>query len=139
MEQIDIAGFPIQGSQVQSHWVAPNSTQRFILHGSIKWAPGIPGNVVAKSKRTPRSGSVALKQLSLIHKRREGGGEGGIKFLYYFNSGFCESLLPIFDATSCPCPNPTISKTANSMLAIYNFLFLSSVPSQPFECSSKTL
>ena len=30
------AGFPIQGSRVQSQWVAPRSTQPFILPRSIK-------------------------------------------------------------------------------------------------------
>ena len=29
-------GFPIQGSRVQIHWVAPRSTQPFILPRSIK-------------------------------------------------------------------------------------------------------
>ena len=30
------AGFPIQGSHVQNHWVAPRSTQPFILPRSVK-------------------------------------------------------------------------------------------------------
>ena len=30
------AGFPIQGSRVQNHWVAPRSTQPFILLRSVK-------------------------------------------------------------------------------------------------------
>ena len=30
------AGFPIQGSRVQNHWVAPRSTQPFILPRSVK-------------------------------------------------------------------------------------------------------
>ena len=30
------AGFPILGSRVQNHWVAPKSTQSFILPRSIK-------------------------------------------------------------------------------------------------------
>ena len=40
------AGFPIQGSRVQNHWVAPRS---------IKSVPGISGNLVVKSKLPPRS------------------------------------------------------------------------------------
>ena len=51
------AGFPIQGSRVQNHWVAPRSTQPFILPRSIKWVPGISGKLVVKSKLPPRSGS----------------------------------------------------------------------------------
>ena len=51
------AGFPIQGSRVQNHWVAPRSTQPFILPRSIKLVPGISGNLVVKSKLPPRSGS----------------------------------------------------------------------------------
>ena len=46
------AGFPIQGSRVQNHWVAPRSTQPFILS-----VPEISGNLVVKSKLPPRSGS----------------------------------------------------------------------------------
>ena len=30
------AGFPLQGSRVQNHWVAPRLTQPFILTRSIK-------------------------------------------------------------------------------------------------------
>ena len=51
------AGFLIQGSRVQNHWVAPRSTQPFILPRSVKWVPGISGNLVVKSKLPPRSGS----------------------------------------------------------------------------------
>ena len=29
-------GFPIQGSQVKNHWVAPRSTQHFVLLSLIK-------------------------------------------------------------------------------------------------------
>ena len=45
------------GSHVQNHWVAPRLTQSFILLRSIKWVPGISGNLVVKSKLPPRSGS----------------------------------------------------------------------------------
>ena len=51
------AGFPIQASRVQNHWVAPRSSQPFILPRSIKWVPEISGNLVVKSKLPPRSGS----------------------------------------------------------------------------------
>ena len=36
--------------------VAPRSTQSFILPRSMKWVPGISGNLVVKSKLPPRSG-----------------------------------------------------------------------------------
>ena len=62
------AGFPIHGSRVQNHWVAPTSTQPFILPRSIKWVPGHSRDWGGKSKLPPRSYSVALKQLSPIHK-----------------------------------------------------------------------
>ena len=45
---VKVAGFPIQGSQVQNHWVAPRSVQSFIFPRSIKWVPGYPGNQVVK-------------------------------------------------------------------------------------------
>ena len=44
-------------SRVQNHWVAPSSTQPFILPRSIKWVPGISGNLVVKSKLPPRGGT----------------------------------------------------------------------------------
>ena len=50
-------GYPIQGSRVQNHRVAPRSTQPFILPRSIKLVPGNSGNLVVKSKLPPRSGS----------------------------------------------------------------------------------
>ena len=51
------AGFPIKGSYVKNHWVAPSSTQSFILPKATKWVQGIPGNLVVKSKLPPPSGS----------------------------------------------------------------------------------
>ena len=48
--------FPIQGSRAENHWVAPSSTQPFILPRSIKWVPGLSGNWMVKSKLPPRSG-----------------------------------------------------------------------------------
>ena len=50
------AGFPIHGSHVQEHWVAPRLTQPFILPRLIKLVLGISGNLVVKSKLPPRSG-----------------------------------------------------------------------------------
>ena len=46
----------IQGFRVQNHLVARRSTQSFILPRSIKWVPGVSGNLVVKSKLPPRSG-----------------------------------------------------------------------------------
>ena len=46
-----------QGSRVQNHWIAPTSTQPFILPRSIKWVSGISENLVVKSKLLPQSGS----------------------------------------------------------------------------------
>ena len=48
-------GFPILAVRVQTHWVVPRLTQPFILLRSIKWVPGISGNLVVKSKLPPRS------------------------------------------------------------------------------------
>ena len=44
------------GSRAQNHWVAPRSTQPFILPRSIKWVSVISGNWMVKSKLPPRSG-----------------------------------------------------------------------------------
>ena len=63
------AGFPNQGSQVQNRWVAPRSTQPFILPRLTKFVPGSLEYQVVKSKLSPRSGFVALKQLNPIHKK----------------------------------------------------------------------
>ena len=61
--------FSIQESHVQNHWVAPRSTQPFILLRLIKWVPGNSGEVVVKNKLPHQSGSLALKQLNPIHKK----------------------------------------------------------------------
>ena len=58
------AGFSIQGSLIQNYWVAPSSSQRFILLRSIKGVPGTPADLVIKSKLSRRSGFVALRQLN---------------------------------------------------------------------------
>ena len=50
-----VAGFPIQGSRVQNHRVAPRSTQPFILPRLIKLVPRISGNLVVKNKLQDRS------------------------------------------------------------------------------------
>ena len=49
------AGFQIHGTHGQKHWVAPRSTQPFILPRLLKWVPAISGNLVVKSKLPPRS------------------------------------------------------------------------------------
>ena len=79
------AGFQIQGSHVQNHWVAPRSTQLFILLRSIKWIPVISGKRVVKSKLPHHSGSVALRQLNPSTKR-------GHKVLL---AGKIQSYLPV--------------------------------------------
>ena len=54
----------IQGSRIQNYWVAPKSTQPFIVSRSIKWVTGISLDLVVKSKMSPRSRSAAFKQLN---------------------------------------------------------------------------
>ena len=48
---------PCSVKPVQNHWVALRLIQPFILPRSIKWVPGISGNLVVKSKLPPGSGS----------------------------------------------------------------------------------
>ena len=43
-----------QGSHVQNHWVAPRSTQSFILPRLIKWVSIISGNLLVKTKLSPQ-------------------------------------------------------------------------------------
>ena len=62
------AGFLIQASWYQNHWVAPRSTKPFINLRSIKWVPKPPRDLVVKSKLSPCSGSVAFRQWNLVHK-----------------------------------------------------------------------
>ena len=83
-------GFPIQGSHVQIYWVAPRSTQPFILPRSIKWVPGISGNWVVKSKLPHRSGT-SLEAVE-THPYK-----GAIKFFSFFFSYV--KLLPISRGT----------------------------------------
>ena len=44
---------------------APRSTQLFILPRSIKKVPGTLGDLVVRSKLSPRSGSAVVRQLFL--------------------------------------------------------------------------
>ena len=60
--------FQFRGSWVQNHWLDPISTELFILQRSIKWVPGIYGDLKVKNKLYLCSGLVALKQLKPIHK-----------------------------------------------------------------------
>ena len=49
--------------------MAPRSTQPFVLLRSIKWELEIPGDLVVKSKQSPRGGSSleAVKPLAMKH------------------------------------------------------------------------
>ena len=47
---------PNPGYRVQNHWVAPRSTQPFMLPRLMKWVLGISGNWMVKSELPPRSG-----------------------------------------------------------------------------------
>ena len=62
------ARFPIQRFWGQNHWLAPRSTQPFTLSRSIKLVAGTLGKWVVKSKLSPDSGSVVLRQLSTTHR-----------------------------------------------------------------------
>ena len=55
---------------VQNHWVAPKLNQLFILPRPINLVLGTPGDLMVKSKLSPRTGSVVLKQFNPIHKKR---------------------------------------------------------------------
>ena len=48
--------FQSRGPVFKNHWVAPRSTQPFNLPRSIKWVPGISGDLVIKSKVPTQSG-----------------------------------------------------------------------------------
>ena len=47
--RVEGTGFPIQGSLVQNHWVAPRLTQPLIRPRLIKWVQGISESLVVKS------------------------------------------------------------------------------------------
>ena len=64
-----LAGFPVEGSGVQNHWMAPRLTQLFILSRLMKLVPGTTGDLVLKSELSLRRGSLALRQLNPIHKK----------------------------------------------------------------------
>ena len=61
------AGFPIAGSWVQNHLLAPRLVQPILYPRSVKWVPSTPGDLVVKSKLSPYSGFVALRHLNPIH------------------------------------------------------------------------
>ena len=65
--------------------LSPKSNQPFILLRSIKWVPGIAGNLVVKSKLPPRSGS-SLEAVAPHPKKR------GLKV--FFNYLYTYSILP---------------------------------------------
>ena len=50
-------------------WVwLQGQTQSLIVQRLVKWVPGTSGEIEVKSKLTPRSGCVVLRQLNPIHK-----------------------------------------------------------------------
>ena len=59
--------FPIQGSHVQKHWVAPRLTQSFILLRLIKSIPEISGNLLVK--KCLLEVALVLRQLNPIRKK----------------------------------------------------------------------
>ena len=61
--------FPIDGSHVQNHWVAPRMTQPFILLRLMKWVQGTSGHLVVESKLSPCGDCAALRQLNPIHMK----------------------------------------------------------------------
>ena len=70
------AGFSVHGFQVQNRWVAPTSTQSFILLRLTKWVPGRPGNQVVKSKLFPLGGFCGLETVE-SHPQK-----GAVKFFW---------------------------------------------------------
>ena len=82
----------IHGSRVQNHWIAPRLTQPFILPGSIKWVPGIFGNLVVKSKLPPWSGS----SLEAVEPHP---GKGVITFFVFFQYNtitWCNTTIQLY-------------------------------------------
>ena len=93
-----------RGLTFKNHWLAPGSTQPFILPRLVKWVSGFSGNSVLKSKQPPPSGFVTLRQLtprpilkgcvcyilaSLFFKsNRENFSNQGKYALYHFKSPF---------------------------------------------------
>ena len=61
------AEFPIQGFQVQNCWVAPRSTQLFILLRPTKSVPGGSGDRVKKSKLSTYSGFCSLETVRVLN------------------------------------------------------------------------
>ena len=64
-----IQWYHLNTAKIQNYWLAPRSTDPFILQRLIKWVSGYPEDLVVKSKLSPHSGSVALQQLNHIHKK----------------------------------------------------------------------
>ena len=58
-----------RGPMVQNHCLALRLSQPLILPRSIKGVPGPLGDLVVKSKLSPLSCSVALRQLNPVHKK----------------------------------------------------------------------
>ena len=48
--------------------VVPRSTQHFIFLSLVRLEPGTPGDLMFKSKLSPRSGFAVLKCLNPLHK-----------------------------------------------------------------------
>ena len=61
--------FPIYGSQVQNHWVAPRLIQPFVLLRLMKCVWRTSGDLVVESKLPPSGDSADLRQLNPIHKK----------------------------------------------------------------------
>lgn len=62
------AGLEIYEFLVQNYQVAPWLNQPFIFPIQSKYVPGTPEDLVFKNKLSP-SGSIALKQVNLIHEK----------------------------------------------------------------------
>ena len=63
------AGFLIQRSWAQIHWVASKTTQPFIFPRLFKCVPGTAEDLLIKSKLSPRSGSQPWGSWTLVIKR----------------------------------------------------------------------
>ena len=91
------ADFPIKGSWVQNHCLAPRSTKSFVPPKLVKWVPGTLGDLVIKSKLSPSNGSASLRQLNLIHKK------GPLFMILEFTLGLLEKNLPNPIPDFCIC------------------------------------
>ena len=59
------------GSWIESQWMAPRSTEHFLLLKSIKRVPRTPRGLLFKSKLSSRIGSADLGHLDLLHKKEQ--------------------------------------------------------------------